>query len=54
MNTFVLKETQPKRIRIEITEALGNQNLTKQARDNAVVVAGDTLAVIQQDEILEA
>ncbi len=52
MNMFLLTETQPKRVRIEIVEALGNQSLTKQARDNAVIVAGETLATIQQDDDL--
>ena len=52
MNMFVLTETKPKATRIEIVEALGNQSLTKQARDNAVVVAGDTLATIQDDDDL--
>jgi len=46
MNMFVLTETQPKRVRIEMVEARGNQSLTKQARDNAVVVAGETLSTI--------
>lgn len=46
MNMFVLTETKPKKVRVEIVEAQGNQNLTRQARDNAVVVAGETLAVI--------
>ena len=52
MNMFVLTETKPKRVRIELVEAFGNQNLTKQARDNAVIIAGETLATIQQDEDL--
>lgn len=52
MNMFVLQEIKPKRVRIELVEALGNQSLTKQARDNAVIVAGDTLATIQADEDL--
>lgn len=46
MNMFVLQELKPKRVRIEIVEALGNQSLTKQARDNAVIVAGETLQTI--------
>ena len=46
MNMFVLQELKPKRVRIEIVEALGNQSLTKQARDNAVIVAGETLHTI--------
>lgn len=49
---FVLAETKPKSVRIEIVEALGNQNLTRQARDNAVVVAGETLAIIQEDDAM--
>ena len=49
---FVLQEIKPKRVRIEIVEALGNQSLTKQARDNAVIVAGETLSTIQQDDDL--
>jgi phospholipid-transporting ATPase len=46
MNIFILKETKPKRVRIEIVKLLANQNITKRARENAVVVAGDTLLVI--------
>ena len=49
MNMFILQELKPKKVRIEIVEALGNQTLTKQARDNAVIVAGETLATIQGD-----
>ena len=47
---FVLQETQPIKVRVEMQEAIGNQNLTKQVRQNAVVVAGETLATIQEDE----
>ena len=46
MNIFILKETKPKRVRIEIVKLLANQNITKRARENAVVVAGDTLLVL--------
>ena len=46
MNMFVLTETKPIKTRVELVEAKGNQSLTKQARDNAVVVAGDTLTTI--------
>ena len=49
---FVLQEVKPRKVRVEITEALGNQTLTKEVRDNAVIVAGDTLAIIQADEEL--
>ena len=31
---------------------MANQNLSKQIRDNAVIVAGETLATIQADEQL--
>lgn len=46
MNIFILKETKPKRIRIEIVNLLAQQNITKRARENAVIVAGDTLTMI--------
>lgn len=46
MNMFVLSETRPQKLRKEIVDALGNQGLTKQVRDNAVVVDGETLSVI--------
>ena len=46
---FILQETKPKKVRVEIVEALGNQMMTKQARDNAVIVAGETLSTIQND-----
>ena len=46
MNMFILSELESKKVQVEITEALANQRLTKQARDNAVIVAGETLAVI--------
>lgn len=37
---------EPKDVLVEIVEALGNQLLTKNVRDNAVIVAGETLSVI--------
>ena len=46
MNMFILSELESKKVQVEITEALANQRLTKQARDNTVIVAGETLAVI--------
>ena len=52
MNMFVLQKLEPEAVRVEIIEAIGNQNLTKQVRDNAVIVAGETLSVIQEDEDL--
>ena len=52
MNMFVLQEIKPKRVRIEINSSLASQNVTKKARDNAVVVAGETLSTIQSDQSL--
>ena len=46
MNMFVLQEKKPKKVRVEINNCLAQQNITKKARDNAVVVAGDTLSTI--------
>ena len=46
MNTFVLKETKPRKVRIEVSNMIAKQNVTKRARENAVVIAGDTLATI--------
>ena len=50
MNMFILQEIKPKKVRLEIQEALGNQSLSKQVRDNAVIIAGESLATIQADE----
>ena len=50
---FILQELKPKKIRIELSQALAQQNVTKMARDNAVVVAGDTLTAIQNEKSLE-
>lgn len=52
MNIFIIKETEPKKIRIELVNLLASQNITKRARENAVIVAGDTLLVIQKEESL--
>ena len=46
MNIFILEQTKPKQLAIELNQAIAQQNLTKLARENAVVVAGDTLACI--------
>ena len=46
MNTFILEQTKPKKVKIELQNSLAQQNITKKARDNAVVVAGDTLTQI--------
>jgi phospholipid-transporting ATPase len=52
MNMFIIKETEPKRIRIELVNLLAQQNITRRARENAVIVAGDSLLVIQREESL--
>ena len=49
---FVLEKTKPKDVKVEVNNALAQQNVTKAARENAVVVAGDTLASIQKSESL--
>ena len=52
MNTFILEKIKPKDVKIEVNNALAQQNVTKKARENAVVVAGETLAAIQKSESL--
>ena len=46
MNTFILEKIKPKEVKIEVNNALAQQNVTKKARENAVVVAGETLSAI--------
>ena len=46
MNTFILEKIKPKEVKIEVNNALAQQNVTKKARENAVVVAGETLSSI--------
>ena len=53
MNMFILKETDPIKLRIEIVTAKGNQSMTTQIRDNAVIVDGDTLTAITSDDDLK-
>ena len=53
MNTFVLQSLKPEEIREEIETAFKNQAVTKKVRDNAVVVAGETLSLIQMDKTIE-
>ena len=52
MNMFVLEKVKPKEVKVEVNNALAQQNVTKAARENAVVVAGDTLSCIQKSETL--
>ena len=46
MNIFIVNEVKPKKIRSELANLLSQQNVTKQGRENAVVVSGDTLTSI--------
>ena len=52
MNMFILEQTKPKKVRNELANALAQQKITKKARPNAVIIAGDTLTTIQRDETL--
>ena len=47
MNLFTLQKVKPSQVKEEVNKAICDQNITKDARANAVVVAGDTLATIQ-------
>jgi len=42
----------PKRIRVELADFISKQKVTYKARPNAVIIAGETLAIIQADENL--
>ena len=53
MNMFIIKETRPKKIRLELADCLSKQKVSYKARLNAVIVAGDTLSEIQADEELQ-
>lgn len=55
MNTFWIQESKPRKINLEINEFIAKQKVTMKQRKNAVVVAGDTLATIQQHpDLVEA
>jgi len=53
MNMFIIKETRPKKIRLELADCLSKQKVSYKARLNSVIVAGDTLTEIQADEELQ-
>lgn len=46
MNMFIIQEKKPKRLRIEIADFTAKQKITYQARPNAVIIAGESLAAI--------
>ena len=52
MNTFILDEVKPKKVKVQLQTFIAQQNITKKVRDNAVVVAGDTLTAIQKSQSL--
>lgn len=43
---FIIEKKKPREIREEVNKALGDQNISKAARDNAIIVAGETLTQI--------
>ena len=53
MNTFILSALTPSEVHDEISEAYLQQGDTFKKRENAVVIAGETLALIQLDKALE-
>ena len=53
MNTFILSALTPGEVHDEISEAYLQQGDTFKKRENAVVIAGETLALIQIDKALE-
>ena len=54
MNTFILDEVKPKKVKVQLNTFISQQNMTKKTRDNAVVVAGDTLTAIQKSNSLQS
>ena len=52
MNTFILDEVKPKKVKVQLNTFIAQQNITKKTRENAVVIAGDTLTAIQKSESL--
>jgi len=54
MNTFMLTSLEEKAVADEIAKASEEQKHTEQAGDNAVVVAGETLALIKKNKDLES
>lgn len=48
MNTFILQSLKLKTVKEQIAKFYEQQSKSKAVRDNAVVVAGETLSLIQQ------
>lgn len=52
MNMFIIKEKKPRKIRLELNDFIAKQKIST-SRANAVIIAGETLAEIQSDEVLQ-
>lgn len=50
MNTFILREKKVTKISMDIANCFSQQKVSYRGRDNAVIVEGDTLTVIQEDK----
>ena len=46
MNMFMVQEKRPKRIKVELADLLSKQKVTYKVRQNAIVVAGESLTAI--------
>ena len=49
MNMFLIQKMDVKGVTKEIEDAFENQTKTKNVRENAVIIAGETLSLIQQN-----
>jgi len=43
---FILKETDQQKLNIELNDFISKQKVTYKARPNAIIIAGDTLAIV--------
>jgi len=50
METFIIDSTSTKGVRLQISQSRRDQKITELARDNAVIVAGDSLLKITKNE----
>ena len=46
MNTFILKEKEPTLLNKELNDFMSKQKVTYLARPNAIIIDGETLAVV--------
>ena len=52
MNTFILREKKVKKILEDIAKCFSQQKVSYKGRENAVIVEGETLTIIQEDKQL--